>query len=117
MGLYYGTEKVFGVPISDGDLSFGSISASGVTPYVEVNGAVISGSISYDTVTVTLKGISNPPAQKPGVNGFSGSFSAAGRSWTVIDATPGVKFTIGSRTGYFSYSVTGADFSRPMLKV
>jgi hypothetical protein len=118
MTIRYSNEKLLGIPIPDDGVSFGQISANNITTLVEINNVVVSGSYSFETVTITLKGITNPPIPKPTPTSFgSSSFSFRGRTWKVIDTQQGAKFRIADVEKYSSWSVTGVDLDNPVIKI
>lgn len=110
-GINFGFPLVGDIPIPEDGVSRGKISAQGINAYIEVNGVILGGSYSFDTVTITLKGITTPPFSSPSKTGLGSSFSYDGKTWTIIDVVPGAYFFIGGTKKYFSWSVTGVDMT------
>lgn len=116
-GINFGFPLVGNIPVPEDGVSRGKISAQGINAYIDVNGIILGGSYSYDTVTITLKGITAPPFAAPGSSGVGGSFGYDGRGWTIIDVTPGAYFYIGGTKKYFSWSVTGVDLTNGKAQI
>lgn len=118
MSSIYSSEKFMGYPIPNDGVSFGAINASNVTTLISINNVIFSGSYSFDTVTITLKGITTPPFNKPTSSNIgSQQFSFRGKNWVITDVVEGYKFNIGGTTKYESWSITGVDISNPRVKV
>jgi len=117
-GINYSTEKLNNIPIPEDGVSFGNISATGITPYLNIGNTIFSGSYGYETVTITLKGISIPPFTKPVASTIATqTFSFRNRTWHITDVVEGNKFNIGGQTKFSTWSVTGVDFSTPIIKI
>lgn len=117
-GVRFGYETLNGVPIPEDGVSFGNISASGVTPYIRIRNAVFGGSYGYDTVTITFKGLENGLFSKPKPNSIGAqTFAFRGRNWRVIDVQEGAKFNIAGQTRFYTWSVTGVDMDTPVVKM
>jgi hypothetical protein len=118
MGVRYSTEKFMGIPIPEDGISFGTISAAGITPYLKINNAIFSGSYGYETITITLKGIGEPPiAQISAANIAQPQFTFRDKTWKVIDTQLGNRFNIAGQWRYNTWTVTGVDTSRPIIKI
>lgn len=115
MPSIFGSEFLYGYPIPEDGISFGSISANGITALLEINGLIVSGSISYPTLTVTLKGIAYPPPipkQDLTVeNVGSYSFTHRDIEYKVLSVSEGARFKVGNDWRLFTWSVTGVDVS------
>lgn len=117
-GLNYSQETLNGIPIPEDGVSFGNISANGITPYIKLRNAIFSGSYGYDTVTITLKGIDSPLFSRPTPSTMAQqSFSFRGRTWRVVDVQEGAKFNIAGKSMFSSWTVTGVDMNTPVTKV
>ena len=116
-GIDFKFPLVGNIPVAEDGVSRGKISAQGINAYIEVKGVILGGSYSFDTVTITLKGITAPPFGAPGKTGVGGDFGFDGRGWTIIDVTPGAYFFIGGTKKYFSWSVTGVDLTNPRAQI
>lgn len=119
MSNIYKSEKLNNYPVPQDGVSFGNISANGISTFIGVGNTIFSGSYSFDTITLTLKGIDFPaPYSKPTAqNSGNDSFNFRGRKWTLLDVTEGYIFTIGTRKKYESWSITGVDLNRPTSKI
>lgn len=115
----YNTEKFQGYPVPQDGISFGSISANGISTFIGVGNTILSGNFSFDTITITLKGIDFPaPFLKPTTtNSGDTTFQFRNRKWVITDVTEGYIFTIGSQKKYESWSITGVDLNNPMSKI
>lgn len=111
----YGT--IDGIPIPEDGISYGKISAQGINAYIEVDGILLGGNYSFETLTVTFKGVNSAPFSKPEQTGIGSEFSYDGRTWKITDVTPGAFCVIGGRKKYFSYTVTGIDFSSGRVNI
>ena len=117
-GVNYSNEKLGAYPIPEDGVSFGSISAAGITPYIKLGKGIYSGSYGFDTVTITLKGIQVPPYNTPTPATIgNATFGFRNRTWRVIDVQEGAKFNIGGQTRFSSWSVTGVDINTPRVKI
>lgn len=120
MGIF-GSEFLYGYPIPEDGLSFGSVSATGITPLLNVNGLIISGSINYPTLTVTLKGIAYPPpitkSELTVENVGSLSFVHRDITYKVLSVSEGARFRVGADWRLFTWSVTGVDITNTKFEV
>lgn len=117
-GIDYANEKFLGIPIPEDGVSFGTVSASGITPYLKINNTIVSGSYGYQTVTITLKGIGEPPLQPvTAANLGTQTFTYRGKTWVVTNTTAGARFSIGAISRLYTWSCTGVDTSTPILSV
>jgi hypothetical protein len=117
MSIHYENEKLFDIPIPEDSVSFGKISAQGITALVEHGGIVISGNYSLPSVTITFKGITTAPTPAPGKTGFGATFTFRGKSWTVIDVTEGAKFRIAGIAKFSSWSLTAVSFTSGRVSI
>jgi len=101
--------KLNGIPVPDDGVSPGKISAQGITAYIEVDGVLLQGNYSFDTLTITLKGITTPPFSKPDKTGLGSTFSYSDRTWRILDIQEGACIYIAGTKKFFSWSVTGVD--------
>lgn len=116
--IRYSQEKLGDIPIPEDGVSFSNISANGITPYLKIGSSIYSANYGYETVTISLKGIQTPPYNKPTPKTMgTESFSFRNRNWKVIDVQEGSKFNIAGETRFSSWSVTGVDTSKPILKI
>lgn len=116
--LRYENEKINGVPIPDDGVSFSTVSASGITPYIKLNNVIFSANYGYDTVTITLKNVGTPLFSKPTPTTLgTQEFTFRGRTWKVIDTIEGAKFKISGVSRFNTWGFTGVDLNNPVLKV
>ena len=121
MGLSFSQEKLFGYPLKSGAVSFGKINAQNAQAFFLFgNSALVSGSISYQTVTITLETLplANVPYEKPTLANFGTQlFTFRGKSWTVLEVTFGGIYTIGSEPCYRTYTLLAIEASTPEFTV
>ncbi|MGL5923686.1 hypothetical protein [Chroococcidiopsis sp.] len=117
MGVRYSQEKFAGYPVPEDGVSFSKLSASGISAYVALSNIVFSGNYTFDTISITLKGITVPPYNKPGKSGYGGVFSFRNRNWTVIDVVEGPKFNIAGTDKFISWTVTGVDLTAGRISI
>lgn len=116
-GVRYEQEKLGDYPIPEDGYSTGNISATGINAYVKHANTIVQGNYIYPTVTITLKGITNPPYSKPGKQGFGGTFTFRGNQYTIYDVTEGAKFKVAGTDKFITWSVSGVDFSAGKIKI
>jgi hypothetical protein len=117
MGLAVAYEKVGDIPIRPESISFGTISAAGISAFVASGRTVFSGSYSFDTVTLTLEGIIDPPYSRPGVNPGQDTFTFRNRTWHITDIQEGGTISIAGQSKYLTWSMTGVDLDNPKITV
>jgi hypothetical protein len=121
MGLNFSQEKLFGVPLKSGAVSFGKINARNVNAFFLLNGSsLLAGSVTYETVTLNFEGIkvANIPFEKPSLQTFgSQSFSFRGQTWIVIAVDYSGIYTIGSEQCYRNYTLTGVELNSPEFAI
>lgn len=117
MGIALAYEKVLDIPIPNDGVSFGKLSADGITTYLSLGNHLLSGSYSYDTVTITLQGIITPPLAHPRTKPGSITFPFRGRTWTLLDVQPGNIILIGSTPKYMTWAFTGVDLNTPSVSI
>lgn len=117
MSLRFGSEFLFGYPIPEDGLSFGTVSAQNITPLLEVNGLIIGGSLSYPTLTITFKGIADPPPitrEELSIENVANlTFNFRGTEYKVLNTTEGARFRVANTWRLFTWSVTGVDTEHP----
>ncbi len=115
----YQDEKFLGIPIPQDGVSFGSISVNNITALLQVNNYVFGGSLTFSTVTITLKGIGLPPpfasvsAKDVGKN----TFQFRDKTWNLLSTSEGSRFKIAGETRLASWTCTGVDLSSPKISV
>ena len=118
MSSVYKNEKFMDYPVPSDGVSFGTINASNINTLISIDNIVISGSYSFETVTITLRGIITPPLNKPSSKNIGNvTFSFRGKSWKLIEVIEGNRFNIGGTYKYESWSCTGVNTSNPLIKV
>lgn len=114
----FSSEKFLTYPLPEDGVAFGKLSASGISALAQVGNIIFSGSYSFDTVTITLKGITTPPFTKPtAVNFANQTFTFRGRNWVVLEVTEGAKFKVAEVEKFASWSVTGVDLNTPLITI
>lgn len=111
MGIQYSNEKLLSYPIPEDGVSFSKVAATGINTFISMKNKVFGGGYSFDSVTITLKGITDPPFEKPPVNGIGDEFTFRNRTWTILDVQEGAKFKIAGTMKYSSWSVTAVDLN------
>lgn len=121
MSLRYSQEKLFGYPLKSGAVSFGKINAQNAQAlFLLNNSALISGSVSYETISVTIEAIkvSTIPFDKPTLNNFGQqTFPYRNKVWTVLEVTFGGIYNIGTEPCYNTYNLTAINLSSPEFSV
>jgi hypothetical protein len=117
MAIRLAYEKFLNIPIPPDGVSFGKINADGITTFLSTGNTLLSGSYSYDSVTITLQGILNPPLTHPGRNVGSVTFSFRNRTWTLLDVQEGNIIIIANTPKYLTWSCTGVDLRNPSVSI
>lgn len=117
MAIRLAYEKVLDIPIPPDGVSFGKISAEGITAYLSLSKVIMSGSYTYDTVTITLQGIKTPPLQHPRTKPGTITFPFRGRTWTVLDVIEGNIIKIANTSLYMTWACTGVDLQTPSISI
>lgn len=117
MALRIAYEKFLGIPVPADGVSFGKLSAEGITTYISTGSTVLSGSYTYDTITITLQGILTPPLSHPRTNIGPTKFTFRDRDWTLLNVEEGNKILIAGIPKYFTWSCTGVDLRTPNVSI
>lgn len=121
MAFGFSQEKLFGYPLKSGSVSFGKINAQNANAFFVLNNSsLLSGSISYETISVTIESlkVGQIPFPKPTISTFgTQTFDYQGKVWTVLDVTYGTIFNVGTEPIYSTYTVTGVDLQIPQFSV
>lgn len=118
MSSIYTSEYFYSYPIPQDGVSFSSVNAENIKTYIAVGNTLFGGSYSFDTVTITLKGINIPPFTKPlSSNITTTSFTFRNRTWILLDVVEGYKYNIAGSARYESWSCTGLDITTPRIKI
>lgn len=117
MAIQLAYEKLLDIPIPPDGVSFGKISADGITTYISSNRVLLSGSYTYDTVTITLQGVRVPPLAHPRTNPGALTFPFRERTWTVLDVVEGAIIKISNNSLYMTWACTGVDLQTPSVSI
>ena len=120
MALDFSEEYVLGYPVSRDNISTGKISAANITTNVEMpSGVMFSGSLSYPTVTITFRGIPDPPPlERVTASNFAAqSFTFRGKTYRATAAGGSKYFFIGGQRCIDEWTLTGVDLSTPLIEV
>lgn len=117
MAVRIAFEKFLGIPVPTDGVSFSKLSADGITTFLSTGKTLLTGSYSYDTVTITLQGILNPPLAHPRRTIGPTTFSFRNRTWTLLDVQEGNKIIIANIPKYLTWSCTGVDLETPSVSI
>jgi hypothetical protein len=117
MGIKLAYEKLLDIPIPPDGVSFGKLSAEGITTYLSLSKTILTGSYTYDTVTITLQGVILPPLQHPRLSPGSITFPFRGRTWTLLDVVEGNIIKIANISKYMTWACTGVDLQIPSVSI
>jgi hypothetical protein len=119
----YASERFLDIPIPEGGVSFGSISAINTTPLIGVGNTFMSGSYDYPTVTITLKGLAvNSSAitslhiATPKQVGVP-TFSFRGETYRLLSTSKGQRYLVAGEPRYTEYSWTGVNINDPKVSI
>lgn len=117
MALRIAYEKFLNIPIPLDGVSFGKLNADGITAFLSTGKTLLTGSYSYDTVTIALQGILTPPLAHPRTKIGPATFSFRNRTWTLLDVQEGNIIIIASTPKYMTWSCTGVDLNTPSVSI
>ena len=121
MGLSFSQEKLFGVPLKSGAVSFGKINAQNANAFFLLNdSSLLAGSVAYQTLSVNLEGIrvAAIPFDKPTLKNFgTQSFLFRTKTWVVTGVDYGGIYTIGSDPCYRTYTIQAVELTTPEFTV
>jgi hypothetical protein len=121
MSLSYSQEKLFGVPLKSGAVSFGRINAQNANAFFLLNNSsLLAGSVAYLTLSVNLEGIkvSAIPFEKPTLATFgTQSFPFREKTWVVTGIDYGGIYTVGSEPCYRTYTIQAVELITPEFVV
>lgn len=117
MGIQLAYEKVLNIPIPPDGVSFGNISAEGITTYLSLSRTILSGSYTYETVTIALQGITTAPLQHPRTNIGQQTFEFRNRTWTLLNVNEGNKIIIAGQPKFLTWTFTGVDLNTPNISI
>lgn len=117
-GISFSQEKFYGLPIPEDGVSVSSVSASNLNILLKVNNnTLLTGNYSLPTVTITLKGIFEPPIEKPTVDTFGATFSFRGDEYIVTEIIEGIHINIGGQEMITTWSISGVNITKPYIKI
>ncbi len=121
MGLNFSQEKLFGVPLKSGAVSFGKINAQNANAFFLLNNSsLLAGSVAYQTVSINIEGIkvASVPFEKPTLATFgTQSFAFRGKTWVVLGIDYGGIYTVGSDPCYRTYTIQAVELTTPEFTV
>ena len=117
MALQIKYEKLGTIPVAPDGISYGSIAANGITTFVGIGNTIFAGSYDYETITINLKGIVNPPYSAPGLSPGTETFTFRNKTWTILKVVEGSTITIANQTKYLDWTITGVDLANPRVTV
>lgn len=117
MALNVAYEKFMGIPVPLDGVSFSKLSADGITTYLSLGNTLLTGSYTYDSITITLQGITTPPLAHPRTKPGSTSFSFRGRTWRLLDIQEGNIIKIASQSKYMTWACIGVDLDNPSVSI
>lgn len=117
MALQLAYEKFLGIPVPPDGVSFGKLNADGITTFLSTGNTIISGSYTYETITISLQGIVTPPLAHPRKNIGGTTFQFRGRNWVLLETNEGNIIKIANTPKYLTWSCTGVDLSTPSVSI
>ena len=117
MALQLKYEKLGDIPVSPDAISFGSISANGISTFIKAGNTIFAGSYDYETISVNLKGITTPPYNKPGLYPGTETFTFRDKTWTILNVVEGSHILVAGQRKFLDWTVTGVDLENPRITI
>lgn len=115
----YTGETFYDYPVPQDGVTSGSISAENVSASVQIDNVIVGGSVTFPTITITLRGIPVPgPLVAPTAKSVGQTFFLfRGRQWRLLSVSTGPRFYIAGEPRFMEWSCTGVDTTRQNISI